>query len=633
MSNDLWDAAFDAVVDYIDKKADDTNLRKSYYKMMSDRRWKNSAMSDLIDGIVAAERKIEDEYMRNNVSERRALNDAVRDIVDGHFASVILADRDLADELPQRQYDQMREAADRFDSLLTPSRRRGSRDRDDDRDDRREYGGSSRRDVRDDRDDRDDRRSFGEGGRSRSTTSRSREVNDNDPWSMLSQIDDAYNQPETHVNEDGSREEPARPAPAREREIIEYEAPRRETRRSNVEGPDFTKADPYGEYWLKGEHWVVAHRSVWELDDPIYEGAELIPRWHDLNLFVKYYVKNSEGQVREELIEVSNDNRYLNQDLRVQRGEQPTERRSAAVNLRALRKPQSEEDILNTSEVVEQQRTVDLVAQLVDVAEMVPQLTESNPVDSLVAATFSGRSKMLAADRSVDLLLGYMRTPLAASNWDQLELLDRIADAPSLVAAAELMNELKPMFDLSVWNKLNERYTTLALRSWNFQFHFNAVKQMNFARDCSKVMNHMAKVRGEEFASMVGARTRKINALACSYVSRDQLSSTIADLGADAEKFPAVVFIDFLEIVSLDATLDELGLSSILAEGNVEKGLSITDAGNRKLAGALRRIFEAVSASLVDINARVLLSTADNFLIEVTPYAARTEAFVFSLAQ
>ena len=635
--DDFWDSAFDMVSAYIEKKADDSDLRELYFKMMSDRRWKNNAMNDLIDGIVAAESNIVDMYLDDRTSERDAMREAVRDIVDGHFAAVIINDRKLSRELSDRTYDQMREASEKFEDIMDNRSRRGSgssrrrddlddRDRRDDRRDR-EYGGRDR--------DRDDRRDSG--GRSygerRSSPSRGSSSNSDDPWSLLSQVESGFREEAEHVNDDGSRErmERVRPEPVE----VEREEPVVARRRSNVEGPDFTRADPFGEYWLRGEHWVVAHRSRWELDDPSLsaDAGELIPRWHDLNLYVKYFVKNADGFVREELVEVSDDNRYLNQELRVQRGEEPEERRSSAISLRALRKTTSEEDILDTPQPAVKQRTVDLIEKLNEVADLVPEMTEGAPVDSLVAATFSGRSKMLSTEREADLLLGYMRTPLAASSWEQMDLIDQVGEAPSLVAAAELMNELKPKFDLSIWNKLNERFTTLALRAMHFQFHFTAVKQMNFARDIGVVMKAMAKQRDDEFASMFGGRTRYINQQATQYASKEDLAATVADLGVDAEKFPAIVFLDFMEIVSINATLDELGISNLATDGAGDKGLSISNAGNRQLASALRRIFEAVKGSLPGVNARVLLSTADNFLIEVTPYAARNEAFVFSLVK
>ena len=642
-NDDFWDAAFDLTVDYISEKADSSDLRDAYYKMMSDRRWKNNAMADLVDGIAAAERNIADMYLESNVSEKRALKNAIADIVDGHFATVILADRKMSRDLDNRTYDQMRDAAERFEEIMDNRSRRGS-------------GGSRRRDDLDDRDYRDDRRrdrEYGNGGRDRDRDDRhsygerrsagsrsSSSSSDDDPWSLLAQVESGYRDEAEHVNEDGSRERMERverSAPTRVRE--EPAQPDRreehlfESRRSNVEGPDFTKADPFGEYWENNEHWVVAHRSRWELSDPNLNGAELIPRFHDLNLYVKYYVKNNEGYVREELIEVTDDNRYLNQELRVQRGEQPAERRTAAVSLRNLRKSSSEEDIVDINEPAVKQRTVDLIEKLNEVAELVPSLTDGAPVDSLIAATFSGRSKMLAAEKEADLLLGYMRTPMAASGWGQMELIDRIGEAPSLVAAAELMNELKPEFDISIWNKLNERFTSLVLHAMHFQFQFTAVKQMNFARDIAKIMQVMGQKRGDEFASMFGARTRYINQKATAHASMEDLADTIADLGANAEKFPAVVFLDFIEVISINASLDELGIGGILAEGTVDKGLSVTNVGNKKLATALRTILEAVKGSLPGVHARILLSTADNFLIDVTPFSARNEAFVFSVVK
>ena len=619
----FWDDCFDEAVRYIKEKARSSDLRDGYYKIMSERNWKSSEFNQLIDVLADAERTLSDEYRR--------LGDAIADMVDGHFAMVVLQDRDISDRLPDRQYDQMKDAYAKFEDLCAPRRRRDDEDRGRGRGrDRNEDRGGGRREE-----------SFGESTRERSRSSdrngrSNSSKNDDEVWGWLSELEQAAEnggevppQAEPEPERERTREEPARRHAPDPSEFIREERPR-----SRVEGPDFTKADPYGEFWMEGEHWMVAHRSDWKIGNPESADWETVPSLHDLNLYVKYYVKDTSGNVREEFYDVSKDNAYLNQEVRLQRGEQPAERRSGGIDLQALRRGQAAAgEHLPFVDEPAPIRKVDLIEKLEQIAEVIPNLTDGKPVDSITTATFAGRSQMLAAGEDVAVTLGYMRTPMAARDWNQLELIDQITDAPSLAAAAQLMNDLRPQFEESIWNKLNERFTGLTLHALKYQFQYNGVNTMNFAQHFGKVIDHIAKKRGDEFASMLGERSRYVSRVATSYADRKNIGITVGDLCEGADQFPAVVFLDFLEIITIDATLDEMGLSGILSPNVANTGLTV-GPNQRKLSEAMRRTYEAMQKTLGgSTNARLLLSTADNFLIEITPFSNRTEAFVLSVVR
>jgi hypothetical protein len=648
--NKFWDAAYDEATRYIKDKARDSDLRDAYYKMMSDRGWRCAAFNELIDVIADSEREIFRKYADDRKSDAEALEDAIADIVDGHFASVILADRKLADELSNRTYDQMKDAEERFLEVCRPSRgnrrRRDEDDRDDDR--RDDYGGGSRRGSRDRGDRRGDRSSddYGSGSRgerkSRDSKRRTSDADDSDPWSLITQLEDGFNGDSDDNRKPEREERPVERERERDRDRSSDERPHPDSveslvhqKKHRVEGPDFTKADPFGEFWVAGEHWVVAHRSKWEItsthasDDD--DNAGFIPSWHDLNLYVKYYVKDADGNVREELEDVTKENSYLNQEVRDARGEENPERRSAAVSLKAARSTGDTLDHVDAPSAAPA-KSVNLVDKLDEIVAVIPQLTEGRPVDSIVTATFAGRARMLADKKEVDVFLGYMRTPMNASDWSQMDLIDQVAAAPSLVAAAKLMNDLRPQFNESIWNKLNERFTEMVLRSLKYQFQFASVKQMNFAKNFEQLLGVIAQRRSAEFASLLGDRSRYITSMACAYASKEDVADTVGDLHEGAADLPSVVFLDFLEVISVDGSLDELGLSNVLSANVQDTGLSVTMAQQRNLSQSIRKIFEALSRSLPgSVNARVLLSTSDNYLIEVTPFSNRIENFVLSV--
>lgn len=633
---DLWDLVYDKVTDYIDRKADDSDLRNAYYKEMSDRRWKNDHVNQLIDDIVDNIDIIEDEYCGRGRSDREALQDAIVDIVDGHFALIVLSDRSASRNLSERHYDGMRKAAELYEDLCNSNKRRsrgGRREERDDRrrDDRDEYGGRSRR--RDDDDRRDDYGSRREERRSERKSSGSV----NDPWAVLQELEAGFEKEVTNQDEEQPRER--RDDPVEVTPSVRERAPEpvQERRIRNVEGPDFTRADPYGEYIQDGEHWLVSHRSNWTVTDQ--EGYEHDPLaryqpevWHDLNRFVKYHVKGTDGHVREELIPVSEDKIYLNQELAVQRGETPPENKATGgISLRQMRAG-VDLNVDETAAPVAAPRTVSLITQLKKATEIIPTVGDSQAVDTLQAITFAARSRTLKNGEDVGVHLGHIRTPLNATSWEQLNLIDEVRAAPTLAAAADKMIELQPKFDANIWDALNKRFSTLVIRALTYQFQFSAIKGMNFAKDYNRALGVVANARGDEFASLFGDRTRYLNKVACAFASVEDIGDLVGDLTPVGAEYPTVVFLDFAEVISLVATLQELGLDSLTDPKLASTGASVSHQQNKQLMPSLLSLHETMVRSLsATVRARMLLSTADNYLVEIIPYAARTDSFVLTI--
>ncbi|MNG23478.1 hypothetical protein D3C84_1080870 [compost metagenome] len=91
----------------------------------------------------------------------------------------------------------------------------------------------------------------------------------------------------------------------------------------------------------------------------------------------------------------------------------------------------------------------------------------------------------------------------------------------------------------------------------------------------------------------------------------------------------ALVFLDVLAVASFGASIDELGIGLALTMDDT--GLAVTQASNRDLYTSLRGLYSALEQQTPPgLKPRLLLSTSDNRLIEVLPYACRTESFILA---
>lgn len=635
-NNKLWDAAFDLTRRYIEHRARNSEERAIYMDYMSDRDWRNRDFNELIDAIVAAGKNIEDVYYRDGDSDEEVLKAGIADIVDGHYAAAALKDKDYARGLSNRVYDEMKESVERMDKLLSRSRGRDRDDRDDrrrdgrddrydDRDDRddRGRGGSrersygERRDNRDNRDDRDNRGGYRNESKTR--------TGDDDAWRVLATLesgDDVVEETrDSRDDRDDRRErsEPVRHEPVHVPEVFDYEE------RSPIEGPDHRKADPYSDFWLQGEHWIVAHKSPWELCP---EHGSSIPQLHDINTHIKYHVKDDSGFVREELTEMTEDNRYVNHELRNDRGEEQSERRRTATFDFAKSRAEAAGTEFNETEFkATENKTVRLVEMISQIDQSDLKLHDGRPVDSMAAAVFVARSKLAKTGHSV---IGYSlkRTVVPCTSWAQLDLIDEVFNSNNLAAAQERLQTLKPDFDPAVWNALNQRYTETFLRTLRYQFQLKVVDSMNFALHYDKVLAKLGSTKGQEVAAGFASRTRFVNTIACGHLERGQVADMTDDLYDSAgDPIPTVVFVDFLAMASVDATLDQLGLGAVLNKETA--GVSITSAGQNQLCTAIRVLYQNLDNALpAEAKVRVLLSTSDNRLVEILPFAGKMESFI-----
>lgn len=631
-SERIWDLVFDETIRYIESKADGKDvrdpfvldLRRNYAKEMSARKYNNSNMDKLVKLVFNNLKEIDNELGRSGDRELDIIQAGVEAMVDGHFAELVFSNRDLERDLPQQAARGMEDAI-RLASKIAGAGRRDNHDTRDDRD--RNGGGGSSWTQRDDRD-RDDR-----GNRSSRTESRpasrqtsrdSREKDAGDHWSILGDIGN-----DASEVDDRDERKPERDSRPREEER-EYEHPaepirHEESNYSQVNGPDHTRAEPYNDYWLDDEHWKVAHQSNWKLTGNGDELISTVPTFYDINEYIKYYVLDSSGEVREELVQVSEENKHLAHTLREEptNSELPKSSTGGGISLKALR-----EGVTNDS-----QTEAKSDKKLGDLIKLIPleQVSLQNVLtaDSITTAVFQGRIRLNADDSAARMDVQFLRTPVAVKSAYQLDLVGKINHAATLTQAADLLEELKPEFEKPVFEMLNQRFGDNMLRAAKYQFQFDEVKQMNFSKHYGRFLAAFAKFRNPAEAAQFAQRVGHVTTLSTSHMLAEELDEQAGDLWVGIDRAQAVIFIDVLAVVSFDATIDELGIGRALKQ--VDTGLAVTQSSNRDLYQTLRELYTKLESTVPPgLKPRLLLSTSDNRLIEVLPYAVRLESFILA---
>lgn len=629
----LWDGIADEAVRYIEERADErgaSEMRERYADILGKNNFANRDFEGLVDSMFDKFSNIEDEYARPDDRLEDFLPKAVADVVDGHFANSVLSNRRIADELDNRTFGEMEDMVKLYKDLLG-GRGRGGRDRGRDggrdrgrgRDDRGGSGYSrAGRQERPGRTENLGRTSGGSGGGGwRNQRAARTKVAAGDHWA------EAAREAGESSRVEEQREE-RRPAAAKPLVADSPIHPPVESR-PVLEGPDYTKARPFDEFMQDGEHWKVASKSGWKIPFDYTNPLASVPKLYDVRTEIKYHVMNADGKVREEIVKVNDDNRYLAHEGQLQPERYQSTRRSApSISLSGPKVTEAEDNLkaVDAKPAVTNLQTAlgNLPRDQFEVGEAGAPLGET--VNALV---FNTRVKMFPEHDAQRLNLCYRHTAIMATSWEQEELVKRIYNCNNLSAAAQALRDLQPEFDAAIWAELNKRFSDLVLRAVRFQFQHNSVKAMSFSNDWEKLINHLESTKGEGFASDFAQRTSYIIPMACAIAAREDLSAFTEQPDVD---LPCVVFLDSTAIICLDSTLDLLGIGRQLM--TMETGASITAQADQGLNSVVRAMYNKLDDKAPSPGAtRVFINTNDGAVLEVIPFAVRKENFILVAAK
>lgn len=615
----LLDYVFKGCADLIDRNARQSDLRNAYADLMAANKWVNRDIDGLVNAIVESLPALERLFARGNEQLADWIDAAIASMVDGHFAGIVLKSK-VANDLDRNTYDEMRRAANGFIDVCKTAQRGGGGGRD---------GGFNRGDDRGSARAVHDIGAVGNyrGGNERGTEKASLD----DGWSEIARARQAVTDVVEHVDD---RPETPRYQEEQVRQSPIFREPERPD--TVIEGPDYTKADPWREFWKQGEHWQIAHHSNWKLtvdpDADLDDGIKAIPSFYNINTHLKYYVKNESGEVREELIPVNDDNKYQAHQLLSSQDESfkpPV--RSAGMSLNPRRVTEQADEMPSNNIAEAPVPALDLVTVLATLSEeaLVPSGDKTLITDSMSAAVFSARAKLLREDASASVELSFMRTPVMVKGADQVDQINRIFESPTMMAAANAMNDSKHLFEPNLWHVLNGRITSKLHHATRYAFSYDGLSsKVKFAEHFDKVLQHVEGKRGKEWAAAYAARVKYVLASACGHLNHEDLSDGLSGLG-DMTGLNAVVFSDYQVVIALDHTLDQLGLGKALSESPM--GLSVSASEHPRLHAALLRVYKKLDDTYAANHLRVVLSTSDNQLVEIVPYSARTSSFVLVL--
>lgn len=604
-------AVADCLVDYIQRKGKESkegSPRDVYALEMSRNQWGNRGFDELVRLIDNNLNAFGDRFERKGDRLDDWLPEAVKCAVDGHFSMTVLRDERLSRSLDDRTYNEMQDAKDVFIELVEPRRDSGRRDTGsgygrDDRDERRPVAGISSLVAR-------------PVSEATSTT-----VN---PAMMSREERERY-----------EREEPAQAAPVHQPEPVREERYQREVARPAVNGPDYTKPRSHDDFWMDGEHWQVARLSKWtkNYDPNLDDDVPVIPApsFHDVRRVLLYFVMDSQKRVREEFVDVNEDNRYLAHEalndpkLNSAFLQVDTIRRRTAISLSAKNKP--------TDEPVQEVKPVqyELAEALAKTSK--PEHMQDISVDSLAAAVFSARHA--AQQQGTAVVRRYLqRTPILVKDFGQYALLDKLSAAENLVAVEKILNDQKGEFDQNLWAVINNRLSTAVLRTTRFQWQIGALKAINFAGNFSAFIAQLSSsgLLDPTALNNYSRRIRTASEQALGHVTREDVNEHLADLLSEGNEVPAVSFVDFVYVLAMPISLDGLGLGGQLREA--ETGVSVTPSSNNRLFRELSSLYSSLRDQHGDApDFRLLISTDDNNLVEVLPYTGKTDTFILVLLQ
>lgn len=658
----IWDLMADLAIDHMEKKArgngELADIRDVYARQLGKHQYRNDEFDSIIDVFEDNLEAIEKKYFQRGDKDIDFLRPAIADLIDGHFAMSVLADKNISDELSNRTYDDMKDMAEVYEDLIRPARSRRNRG-DDERGGRgARGGGGSIRDKyasessRNDRDRDEPRRDRGD--RVRAGQSGQRRSNDagvgGGAWSALQGVGDVH-EPTRQSNARTVLEEERPGEPYDDDLPLSVQATREVARRpaaavedtvqhrrlTQVEGPDYSKARPFDDFWKDDEHWQAAHLSKWTITNMGHDPIGGVPTFFDANLSIKYLVKNEDGIVREELKAVEKDSRYLASELGAGTVDAQDDRKissaGAAFSMKALKEAQERGEDITDDKPVPSQRKELLTTLIEKVDQAQLNFTDASQVESMAGGAFIGRAR-LAADPEKKPRVDFhiVCTPVIVSDFEQLALVNEVYQSNTLTDASQRLLALKPKFDPGLYAVLNGRYGEALLRTLKYQFQCPQIKALDFAKDYSRMLEVFSTIRNASETAIFAQRVSFINNLACQHYSQDDNETYTSSLSSMPDEIKAVIFTDFAAIISVDATLNELGFSAGLDKKD-NTGISIVESRNRALHGSVAELYSRLDAEVPSpAKVRVYLTTSDNRTVEILPYAGRTESFILASA-
>lgn len=633
MSNDLINMIADEMIGYIESSADRARgLRYNYLDSMSAQQWRNRDFDELLNIYVDALDNTMDEVdPHQRMSESQVVRKTVPKFIDGHFATIILGSR-AADQLDDRDYHEMLDASNDWKDRWMGNTRNRARGNSRSRQVNSHYSTRDKRDTRDRPGDRsrstvrhrsNNSNTFSRDELASGIGSGNRPIRNNPTSKVASGMWGAVTQmqrqsiPEEHIRE----REVVRPTP------MQPTTPPPPPKPSLPEGLDYTKERPHESYCLKGEHWFHTNVVTPELDKRYGKH----PTFYNVNTHLRYLVVGVRNEVREEFIPVTEDNRYLQQELL----NNPSSQRRVS-NQISLRNPKVPTDTKITTPEVKNKPQL---------AEIISSIDTTPPTDSKVLLSGSMGESVetmlleLSANTEEE---GIFKTHivrdlviLMSDDPHKDAFLEELDVSINLVQFHGILYKYKALVDANLWAKVNQRMSLALQASMRYQWLLPGSKPMNFYNDYLLMLDKMKErfANNPEFMSKYVKRTAALIQQVTTRILPDEVGDFIGDLlpaNVKATDVKVVLFTNSEYLFIIRRSADELGIGKQL-DGKLT-GVAVRQLEGLDLQNAIREVYR--NLPFVNTAARTVqplrLITHDTQIIEIYPYECRSDEFILT---
>lgn len=610
---DLFDPMFDAMADHIERTKNDNELRYDYWRIMSSSNWANRDYEKLVDGALGF-LQLESNNYRQDERLERILPDIIERWVLMDMSDWAVENRDIANSLSSDVLRQCKRSQDELSAILRDiedMNRRGDRERD--RTDRNRVDNRDRQSR-----DRSSSRDSGRGVPSRGMASGSRLGGGGSasrrPTSGLSGALESNERSSRSSRSEREEPEPARQRPERSTVTRSGAATSQsdsndrvrhvEVKRPALDGPDFTLARPFDEFYDGTDCWQAAHCSKFKLT-PMIDQMMVYETAFNPRKKMRFYVRNQNNIVREELKDMSRETDYMRHELnavgrsRITNPENPKYTPTENPGYVAPGSIPEESLMLQRAglgKVALFSGTV-ICATSREEGEMVAQFEQMRSAGQTTVFTYC------------------VTTPVVVNSMENMMLLRDVGESINLTDAVVRMKACVDKVDGGVWEYVNTRLTKM-VNSVARNYYAIPAEIADFTKDYEKLINWI-KSKDEMLARNFSLFTRYIPGVAVMELSEElRRGWLMGALDLTEEEFDArdpsvICFESFYSAIMVNFTLGDLGLAL------TEKSQKIDPLVNQALHSLLEK---AVACNtMTSDNSTMYILTRDRMRIEVIP--------------
>jgi hypothetical protein len=610
----MFDPVFNMVSDFIDRRKEDNDLRYEYWQIMSKSRWANTEMNNLVNGVLDFF-----EVESSNYNRGTKVEDVLPDLIDRwvlmDMSDWALSTRAIANDLTDEVYRSCERATEDLKFI-----KRDIEHFRDQEDRNRSRGRSSEPDRGGRGGGREGRQERGAPFRGQVSRGSNGIAGNNEPKRSLSGVGAVLGAKQRDHHEVQPREQrPAREYPAVERPAAASTNARSRPavrEQQQIDGPDFTLAHPYDQFFDGTDCWQPSHKSKWKLSPTTWAFADFLTAFNPRKK-MRFFVQDQNNNVREELRDMSADMDYMRHEL----GSTARNRVSAKDDAKRIvtESPGFIAPGSIPTESIQVQRAGGHPAKLYsehvncvasrDEGEMVAMFEQMRlPVQSTV--------------------FNYCVTTPIVINSPNLDIvLNNIAEAANLTDAIARMNDAVDKIDPAVWDYLNDRMTK-SVNHVARNVYGLPIKIADFTKDYGKLIEWL-KEKDRVVANEFSLYTRYIPNLVTMRLSdqtrRDWLQGALAMTDEDFEaNDPAIVcFETFNTALVVNFTLGDIGLR-------------LTDVSQKLDSLDYPMLYALIDSAIVCIDSTMeestfYILTSDRQRIEVIVAPANNKTFMLRL--